>query len=261
MTKLLVDRGAIHNQEVDLRAAGGEIRTTLLSAELIEIDAQQYVLATARDITEVKQALLETRLLLQATQAISKAVDIDSAFNLILRLICSHINWEFGEAWVPSSDGKVLEYSLGWYGDSDNLDDFCRDSETITFSKNIGLPGIVWESKQPYWIEDISRISQRKFIRRDSALKAGLKSCFAVPILYQGEVLAILMIFKCSNNSLDKRLLELVGAVAAQLGGLIKRKQAQTARRHSEERLQLALSASDLGLWDWNIRDKEVYRD
>ncbi|MGB3760504.1 MAG: PAS domain S-box protein, partial [Rivularia sp. (in: cyanobacteria)] len=259
--ELLVCQGAIRNQEIDFRTAGGEVRTTLLSAELIEIDRQRYILATARDITELKQALLETRLLLQATQAISKAINIDTAFNLILRLICQNINWDFGEAWIPSCDGRVLEYCQGWYGNQNNLDQFCHYSETISFSKRMGLPGIVWESKQPYWIEDISRISQTKFIRKDTALKAGFKSCFAVPILDGGEVLAVLIIAKATTNSRDKRLLELVGAVAAQLGGLIKRKQAETARRYSEERLQLAIKASDLALWDWNIRDSQVYRD
>ena len=261
LTELFAYQGAIRNLEVDFHAAGGEVRTTLLSAELIEIDGIQYVLATARDITQLKQASLETRLLLKATQAINKATDIDTAFNLILRLICSHINWEFGEAWIPSSDGRVLEYCRGWCRKQDTLDEICRFSETITFSKGMGLPGAVWESKETDWIEDISQISQTKYIRKEVALKFGLKSCFAVPILNGDEVLAVLLFCKCSTNSRDKRLLELVSAVAAQLGGLIKRKQAETARRYSEERLQLALTASDLGLWDWNIRDEKVYRD
>ncbi|MEM9922315.1 MAG: PAS domain S-box protein [Cyanobacteria bacterium P01_D01_bin.50] len=260
LVELLAKSGAIRNQEVDFYAPLGQVRTTLLSAELIEINNQQYVLATARDITERKQALSETRLLLSTTQAISRAIDIDSAFNFILRLICEHINWDFGEAWIPSSDGRVLDYCLGWYGNQNGLDEFCRYSETITFSKGLGIPGIVWESKQAQWLEDISQ-TQTRFIRKEIALKLGLKSCFAVPILNGDEVLAVLMIFKCSTKSRDKRLLELVSAVASQLGELIKRKQAQSAHRQSEERLQLAVLSSDLGLWDWDIRNSKVYRD
>ncbi len=261
LTEILISQKAIRNQEVDFYAAGREVRTTLLSAELIEINSEQYVLSIARDITERKQALLETRLLLSATQAISRAINIDSGFRCILQLICQNINWDFAEAWIPSRDGKVLKYCLGWYENQNGLDEFCRYSENITFSKGLGLPGIVWESKQPQWIEDISQISQRKFIRKEIALKVGLKSCFNIPILNGDEVLAVLIIFKCSVKSRDKRLLELVSALAAQLGGLIKRKQAETAHRYSEERLQLALEASDLGLWDWNIRDSKIYRD
>jgi PAS domain S-box-containing protein len=37
------------------------------------------------------------------------------------------------------------------------------------------------------------------------------------------------------------------------------RKYAEEALRQSQERLQLALDGSDLGLWDWNIRRKEAY--
>ncbi|MGF1674623.1 MAG: PAS domain S-box protein, partial [Rivularia sp. (in: cyanobacteria)] len=261
LVQILVEQGTIRNQEVDFRAAGGEVKTMLLSAELIEINAQQYVLAAARDITERKQAQMETRLLLEATQVISKAIDIDSAFNFILRLICQQINWDFGEAWIPSNDGRVLEYCLGWYGLQESLAEFSNYSETITFSKELGLPGAVWESQEPQWLEDISQVSQTKFIRREIALQVGLKSCFGIPILNGGEVLAVLMFFKSSTKNRDKHLLELVTAVAAQLGGLIKRKQAQTAHRYSEERLELALKASELGLWDWNIRDSKVYRD
>ncbi|MEB3215780.1 MAG: PAS domain S-box protein [Nostocales cyanobacterium 94392] len=261
LAKLLVEQGAISNEEVDFRVAGGEVKTMLLSAELIEINGQQYVLATGRDITERKQAQMETRLLLEATQAISKAVNIDSAFSFILRLICQHINWDFGEVWIPSSDGRVLEYCLSWHGSQDGLAEFSSYSETITFSKELGLLGAVWESQEPQWLEDISQVSQTKFMRKEIALEVGLKSCFAVPILNDHEVLAVLMFFKSSTKSRDKHLLELVTAVAAQLGGLIKRKQAQTAHRQSEERLEFALKASDLGLWDWNIRDSKVYRD
>ncbi|MCJ8281614.1 MAG: PAS domain S-box protein, partial [Rivularia sp. ALOHA_DT_140] len=262
LINFLVSQRKIRNQEVDFRTVRGEVKTTLLSAELIEINQQQYVFATARDIiTQFKQALLETRILLQATQATSKAMDVDSVLSYILRLICQNINWDFGEAWVPSRDGQIMQYSLGWYGNQNHLSEFSRYSETTTFSYGLGIPGQVWQSKKFQWLEDISQVSSKRFIRKEIALKVGLKSCFAVPILHRDEVLAILMIFKCNTNSLDGRLIELVNAIAVQLGGLIKRKQAEAAQRYSEERLQLAIKASDLGLWDWNIRDKLLFRD
>ncbi|MDY6900993.1 MAG: PAS domain S-box protein, partial [Cyanobacteriota bacterium] len=56
LASLLVANGKICNQEVNFCVSEKEIRTTLLSAELIEINQQQYVLATARDITELKQS-------------------------------------------------------------------------------------------------------------------------------------------------------------------------------------------------------------
>lgn len=38
-------------------------------------------------------------------------------------------------------------------------------------------------------------------------------------------------------------------------------KASQEAHRQSEERLNLALEASNLGLWDWNLKSGQIYRD
>ncbi len=260
-TQLLLQTKAIRNHEVDFRTFSGEIKTTLLSAEMLEIDGQQYVLGTAKDITERKQAENESRLLLLTTQAITRAIDVKSAFGLVLRLICHTIGWDFGEAWILSADSTVLEHILGWYGEQDSLEEFCRQSQAVRFAPGVGLPGRVWQTGQPEWIEDVSQVAKPIFVRSRQASKAGLKAGFGVPILAGNQVLAILVFFKRSPMPVDKRLLMLVGAVAAQLGGLIGRKQIEAAHRQSEERLHLALEASDLGLWDWNISSGKIYRD
>ncbi|WP_026733887.1 PAS domain S-box protein [Fischerella sp. PCC 9605] len=267
--QILHQTKAIRNHEVDFRSASGEIRTTLFSAELIEIDGQQYLLGTARDITERKQAENESRLLLVTTQAISRAVDVDNALALVLRLICTTISWDFGEAWIPSENGSALEYSLGWYGQDSCLEELCRYSQLIRLEKGVGLLGRVWRNKQPEWIEDVSEVAESEFTRSSKgaaaltqqAAQVGLKAGFAVPILAGSEVVAVLAFFKRSPSAVDQRLLYLVSTVAAQLGALIQRKQVEAAHRQSEERLQLALEGSDLGLWDWKIKTGKVYRD
>ncbi|MCX7593392.1 MAG: PAS domain S-box protein [Fischerella sp.] len=261
LVEILHQTKAIRNHEVDFRSASGEIRTTLFSAELIEIDGQQYLLGTARDITERKQAENESRLLLVTTQAISRAVDVDNALVLVLRLICTTINWDFGEAWIPSENGSALEYSLGWYGQDSCLEELCRYSQLVRLEKGVGLLGRVWRNKQPEWIEDVSEVAESEFTRPQQAAQIGLKAGFAVPILAGNEVVAVLAFFKRSPSAVDRRLLYLVSTVAAQLGALIQRKQVESAHRQSEERLQLALEASDLGLWDWKVKTGKVYRD
>ncbi|MBW4562559.1 MAG: PAS domain S-box protein [Mojavia pulchra JT2-VF2] len=261
LSQILQQTQTIRNHEVDVRTATGEVKTTLFSAEIIVIDGQQYILGTAKDITERKQAENESRLLLLTTQAITRAIDVNNALALVLRLICHNISWDFAEAWIPSDDGTVLEHSLGWHEDSSNLEEFCLQSKTIKLPLGIGLPGRVWQSRQPEWIDDVSSVVQPIFLRSPQAAKVGLKAGFGVPILAGNKVLAVLVFFKSSSAIVDKRLLLLVGAVAAQLGALIERKLVEAAHRKSEERLQLALEASDLGLWDWNVTNNKIYRD
>ena len=261
LAQILQQTKVIRNHEVDFRTSTGEVKTTLFSAEMIKIDGQQYILGTAKDITERKQAENEIRLLLLTTQAITRAVDVNIALALVLRLICHTIGWDFGEAWIPNEDGSALEHSLGWHGNQNCLEEFCRKSQTLQFAPGMGLPGRVWQSKEPEWIEDVSKVRKPLFMRSLQAAKVGLKASFGVPILAGNQVLAVLVFFKRSSVPVDKRLLLLVGAVAGQLGGLIERKQVEAAHRKSEERLQLALEASDLGLWDWNISIGKIYRD
>ncbi|BAY09561.1 PAS domain S-box protein [Calothrix sp. NIES-2098] len=261
LPQMLQQTKVIRNHEIDVRTASGEVKTTLLSAEMSEIDGQKYILGTAKDITERKQAENESRLLLLTTQAITRAIDVNSALALVLRLICHNISWDFGEAWLPSDDGNILEHSLSWYGEQNTLEEFWLESKTLKLTLGEDLPGRVWQNKQPEWIEDVSHVSQPVFLRSPQALKVGLKAVFGVPILAGNKVLAVLVFFKSSSVSVDKRLLLLVGAVAAQLGGLIQRKLVEAAHRKSEERLQLALEASDLGLWDWDFKSGRIYRD
>jgi PAS domain S-box-containing protein len=251
---------AIRNQEIDFITARGEIKTTLFSAEILDIEHQQYVLATAKDITERKQAEQESRLLLSTTQAITEAVDVENALSVVLRLICTTIDWDFAEAWVPNNTASLLECSNA-YAKDNNLERLSCYRENISFSLGNGLVGRVWQRQQSEWIEDVSVVPDTIFINSKIVSKFGLKAAFAVPILVEKKVLAVLLFLKRSKLPIVKRLIELVGTVAAQLGGLIQRKQIEAAHRQSEERLQLALEGSDLGLWDWNILTGEIYRD
>lgn len=171
-----------------------------------------------------RRAELEIRLLLAATQAISRCDDFDSALEIILRLICKAIGWDFGESWIPSENRKVLECSRGWYASTKSLEEFRQASENFAFALDIGLPGRIWASKQPEWIEDISTEQNQIFLRSHIALKVGLKACLGVPILVNDQVLAVLVIFNKTNLKKQIRLIELVSSVAAQLGSFTQRK-------------------------------------
>jgi hypothetical protein len=92
------------------------------------------------------------------------------------------LRWDFGEAWVESADGTVLEYSTAWYSskiaqkdentsaeEGEPISEFRRQSEAFTFAPGIGLPGKVWSSRQPEWIRDVSIEPDTFFLR--SALR------------------------------------------------------------------------------------------
>ncbi|NJL68042.1 MAG: response regulator [Richelia sp. CSU_2_1] len=194
-----------------------------------------------KEISDRLQVEMETRLLLRATQAISKADDFESAIDLILGLICRAIEWNLGEAWVPSSDDKVLKCARGRYVSDPRLSEFRKATWQLTFAPGVGLPGRVWQSQQPEWIEDASTASEQVFPRWAIAANVGLKAAFAVPILADSEVLAILVFYREKVLYCQPRLLELVSAVATQLGAMIQRKQAEAALRQQQKQTERLL--------------------
>ncbi|HLO49955.1 MAG TPA: response regulator [Kamptonema sp.] len=191
----------------------------------------KQTLGAASDITEKKQAEDEISLLLATTQAINRSLDFQEALTVILGLFCTTIGWDFAEAWIPTEvNSPVLVCSEGWYGSDPTLEEFRRFSKTFTFAAGIGIPGRIWLSGQPEWIENISDEQNPIFIGRTGiATEMGLKTCFGVPIRTKEQVLAVLLFFKRSKTAKEPRLLELVNAVATQLGSHIQRKQAEEA--------------------------------
>jgi diguanylate cyclase (GGDEF)-like protein/PAS domain S-box-containing protein len=220
----------------------------------------------------VSGASEEIQLLQTITQAISEAPDFHSALYVALSKVCEATSWDFGEAWVESADGTVLEYSTAWYSSKiaqkdevgskkdentsaeegeptesfetlsltlqTSLSEFRRQSEAFTFAPGIGLPGKVWSSRQPLWIRDVSIEPDTFFLRSHLAKACGLRAGFGVPILADDQVLAVLVFFMFESRQEDRRLVELITTVAAQLGAVIQRKQVVSEAARSAAALQ-----------------------
>ncbi|MDJ1177621.1 diguanylate cyclase [Roseofilum sp. BLCC_M91] len=179
----------------------------------------------------------QLQLLLDTTEALSDAVDIESALEGVLAKICQTIHWDFGEAWMPTQGGTQLRLSRGGYSHSREFERFRHLSEAIAFTPHKGLPGRVWVSKELEWIEDISQTTPIISPRMQQAKEVGLKGALAVPICWQREVLAVLMFFSRSPYYPDRRSLTLIQSVANQLASLMRRKQAESDLRQANQEL------------------------
>ena len=187
------------------------------------------------EIAERQRAEESIRFLLETTRAIGEAVDFHSALEVILHQVGETIGWDLGEAWIPDVEGTVLQSARGCYVSSESMKSFRSQSEQLTFPMNIGLPGRVWASKQPEWVEDIQE-GYPHFLRSEIALEVGFKAGFGVPILVGDEVLAVLVFFKILACGKDARFIDVFNAVGTQLGSLVQRKQAEELLRIAEEK-------------------------
>lgn len=195
-----------------------------------------------QEVRERQQAQAETQLLLTTIQAVSEASDFETALNAMLSEVTQAIAWDYGEAWIPAPDEAVFYLSQTYYDAQDlRLQHFAEASQFHTFTYNVGLPGRVWVSQQPEWIVDTTQTPASMFLRSYLIDVARLKAALAVPIVIDGKVLAVLAFFKRSRSEFDAKLVQLVSAIAFQLGSFMQRKQAEEAlKQANQELLRLA---------------------
>ena len=215
---------------------------------LARIDNQLTIYRQQKQLEQQQQQLTsqnaQLQLLLTTTKAIHEASDFDSALEATLCQVCEKIGWDFGEIWIPNEETTVLEYGSGWYAKDESFEQFRRKSELLRFSTNKGILRQIWLSQQPYWFQDVSIEPCHVFLRSQFAKEIGLKACFGVPIIFNQQVLAILVFFKREASPPEGRLIELVSALASQLSSLIGRKRSESALRESQQ--QLAAMAANI---------------
>ena len=190
-----------------------------------------------------KESEEQLSLLQMITRELAAADDLSSALKVVLRQVCEKTGWALGLAWVPNKDGSVLVCDSHWFCDEDDLQEFQVTSEAIHFKPGVGLPGRVWESKQPAWIEDVRQ--DPNFPRTTAAKSIGLKTAVGIPILSGDKLIAVIEFFMRESRAENEQLVRVIVAVAAHLDLVIERKRAAEELSRTNEILHSILS--DMG--------------
>ena len=246
------------------RRQDGSLFPVEIVANYVNFQSLEYACCFARDISDRKRQEEEIRLLQTITQAISDAPDFDGAIEIALRKVCEMTGWNFAEAWIPQPHAQILELSPAWYSSTPHLHQFRQASEELTFPLNTGIPGRVWASQQPEWIQDVSLQPETVFLRSPMAQEAGIKAALGVPIVanvgeatvQESQVLAVFVFFTFKSYPEDKRLVEIVSSVANQLGLVLQRKRAEETLRESEQRFRAIFNQAAVGIVQIGLDEK-----
>jgi PAS domain S-box-containing protein len=222
------------DQSVRILHAQGEVLADVRGTPL-------KMIGTAQDITERKRTEERIALAHDLALEIGAAESVEAALELALNKICDKTGWAMGQVWVPNDDGAYLKCSPAWYSTIPGLEAFRARSGSVTFAPGEGLPGRAWSSHRPEWIEDLS--IDPNFPRAPFAREAGLRVGVAVPVVAEQQVVAVMEFFLTKRREEDDEFLDLVSTAAVQLGSLFNRKQAEVARKKSEERFRLLLDS------------------
>lgn len=95
---------------------------------------------------------------------------------------------------------------------------------------------------------------------RDFALPHGLRACWSTPVFdEEGRVLATFALYYREARRPDRAHQRLIELATHTVAISMQRQRAEAALRSSESRLRLAMRASNIGLWDWDIARNRVF--
>ncbi len=235
----------LNNVEVVCQRKTGERVFVAFSCSAVQTDIEdlQDFIYVGRDITLAKRAEQPLAAQHAMTRVLAESSTLSVAIPKILQATCESLGWAMGEFWSLEPQAGVLRCVEIWYLPSivetrvTSLQEFEERTRQVTFSLGVGVPGRVWASGEPTWIDDV--VEDAGFCRAEIAAKIGLHGAFSFPIQAGDEFLGVINFFSREKQQSDMGLLEMMTAIGSQIGQFIKRKQAEEELQRQHLRTQL----------------------
>jgi signal transduction histidine kinase/ActR/RegA family two-component response regulator len=186
-----------------------------------------------RDVTDSKQA--ERRLATQSaiSRAIADSNTSNEAMPKIVQAICESEGWDFGAIWEVNKESNRLRCLETWQRPECPAEEFAARTRALTFASNVGLPGRVWASGKPMLISNVA--DDNNYPRAPLAIKIGLRSALAFPIVLEGDVIGVMDFLGQEIRATDEKMLEMFLDIGLQIGAFFKRKKLEEQYRQSQK--------------------------
>ena len=241
------------------RKNGSEIVTSA-RITAVEVGGRRHWLCVQEDVTERRR--VERRLAAEhaVTQALAEAGDLAEAAPRLLERLCAALEVEAAELWLPEPGGGRLACAA-FHAAASGLDTFRQATLDARFSEGTGLPGRVWASGRPAWVERVGE--DPNFPRGPAAAADGLVSGFAFPVLAEESIVGVLGLYARRALPRDEGLLEAMTAVGRDIGEFARRTRAEQELRRERELLRSVLDTIPvmITLYDPETRLLRVNRE
>ncbi len=202
----------------------------------------QYV-AIIQDITEKKSS--QERLILETTliSILSENEDIETTIKRICQHVCDELDWEASAFWTFNEPRTRLVNALFCNFGGQKLELFEQATRASQFAIEEGLPGTVWKNKEPLWIFDLNLES--RFSRIQAALRADLRSALVFPVMFNGEIIAVVEFFSSRNLKQDVNIIQMLESFSLQIGAYIERKKAEVELLKAKRQAEASVISKD----------------
>ncbi|HYR61061.1 MAG TPA: PAS domain S-box protein [Actinomycetota bacterium] len=175
--------------------------------------------------------------LLGPTGTASSPATSAQAFQDALDLVCRYTAWPLGHLFRFDAQRTVLVSGNIWHVEEpERHEAFIDATRRRSLAPGVGLPGRIFASGQPVWIEDVRTDSN--FSRSSVALECGIGAGFGFPIISSQGIEAVMEFFAPEAVQPDTALLDLVSYIGVQVGKMLDLARAQSSLEVSEHRLR-----------------------
>ena len=188
--------------------------------------------------TEVRKQTELVHLLHRLSSEANQASDFDNGLFRCLRAVCEFMGWPVGHAYVPKPGTPNTLTSSGVFYTTaeDEFTALRAVTEATDFEVGSGIPGQVYQTGEPIWIQDASAYSESA--RGSQAAEEGIRSGFVVPVRIKSRIVAVLEFFTLEYMRADDELMQTLMSVGEQLGHVAERDRADRELHEKMDELE-----------------------
>jgi signal transduction histidine kinase/CheY-like chemotaxis protein len=207
----------------------------------LEARVQERTKELQKEIRSRERAQQLQGIAYEVTRLLAASNPMDMTLSKVLQLLCEGLQHEVGVIWRLNRTANVLECADVWQQPGPALEEFMKATSGAQLVHGAGLPGRVWASRQPAYIEDLGKTTTSPRVK--AAQLSGLHSGLAFPILNNDVFMGVLEVFARESLKAELDLLDLGAALGSQLGQFIARKQAEMELVDAKEAAEAASRA------------------
>lgn len=176
-----------------------------------------------KDITERKLDELQKKLLADISLAFNQEKPLTEILPEVMQRMVESDHYGMAETWLLNEDAQHIHLLSGYILPEKKELFYPSTSTTLRFEKGEGMAGIVWEKDRLHVWKNVD--NDTRFLRREAALKAGLKIVAGIPLRSKDQLIGVLLIGLFKAERPGDAQLALLQNVAQHLATEIKRKQ------------------------------------
>jgi signal transduction histidine kinase len=185
---------------------------------------------------ELERALRERQTEIEVTHALVNASTIDEVIDDILKILCRNLSWTCAQLWRVDREAGVLRRAAGWCDATRSTNDLAALAGFDVIEAGSTLPGRIWQSRAPAWIEDVQ--TDDEFVRGPLAGELGLRSAFGFPLIVSGTVSGVIEFFHTERRPIDEATLKLAATLGSHIGQFIEREAAEADQKKAFRQLR-----------------------